>query len=91
MPVKVIPDVPKGQDPARTRFDQSVKEALQPFARMDAMGELPPTATLAEDHAETAAEADSAKALAPEPALPEAASAPGAEDVIDAPPATAAK
>jgi sRNA-binding protein len=48
------------------------------------------TATLAEDHAETAAEADSAKALAPEPALPEAASAPGAEDVIDAPPATAA-
>jgi hypothetical protein len=48
MPVRVIPDVPKGQDPARTRFDQSVKEALQPFARMDAMGELPPTATLAE-------------------------------------------
>jgi hypothetical protein len=48
MPVKAIPDVPKGQDPARTRFDQSVKEALRPFARMDALGELPSTATLAE-------------------------------------------
>jgi len=48
------------------------------------------TATLVEDHAASAAEADSAKALAPEPALPDAASAPTAEDVIDAPPATAA-
>ncbi|MFN9280993.1 MAG: ProQ/FINO family protein [Betaproteobacteria bacterium] len=48
------------------------------------------TATLVEDHAATAAEADSAKALAPEPALPDAASAQRAEDVIDAPPATAA-
>jgi sRNA-binding protein len=48
------------------------------------------TATLVEDHAASAAEADSAKALALEPALPEAASAPTAEDVIDARPATAA-
>ncbi|MEI8267894.1 MAG: ProQ/FINO family protein, partial [Betaproteobacteria bacterium] len=49
-----------------------------------------PAATPVEDHAAGTAEADSAKAQAPGPALPEAASAPAAEDVIDAAPGTTA-